>query len=799
MDAFIQDLRYAVRMLLRNPGVTALALLALALGIGANSAIFGVVYAVLLRPLPVRDADRLVTFSLASKKLNVTGAPPGFTTYAAWKREGNFFESIAAAESATAAVSTGGPDETARLWRVTSSFLPTLGVQPALGRNLRPEEDQPGGVRVALVADKFWRSRLNGDSRALGSSVKVDGEPYTVVGVLAPGFHVDGRPADVYVPLAKSLNSQEWLPVNIYARLKPGVTLEKAQAMVDARHLDGGHFAWESRLWFLRDFETRNVRLSLWVLLGAVGLVLLIACSNTATLLLARASARQKEIAVRNALGAGRRRILRQLLTESTVLAMAGGACGVLVAMWCAKLVPLLQHERLPALLDQTRVDGPVLAFTLAVSLLTGFVFGTAPALNAARGNIFSMLKEGGRSGGGKRRTRAWNVLIVSETALAVVLAIGASLLIRTFFYLRDVAPGFSVDNLLTARITPPRAKFTSRDQCIRYWQGAIDQVRRIPGVEAASYASTLPLTGEIRVMTTRIEGRPPSPRPEDNPMMWQRVVDTGFFRTMRIPLRNGRTFNDRDTAAAPFVIVVNQTLARRFWPGQNPIGKHLGGDQDVPLLEVVGVVEDVRAENTTTAALPEVYMHLPQAPPAQIELAVRVDPRMYRNPMALEPAVRRAIALADPAQPVTKFAEMQRLISDRIAPNRLSAQLIAIFAGLALVLAAVGIYGVLSFSVAQRTHEIGLRVALGAGRARVLAMILKEAMLLSAVGVTIGIAGALCLTRVLTSLLFGVGAMATEIYAASGMMLLAISALAAAVPAYRAARVDPLVALRHE
>jgi putative ABC transport system permease protein len=799
MDAFIQDVRYGVRMLLRNPGVTALALLALALGIGANSAIFCVVYAVLLRPLPVRDADRLVTFALSSKKLNVTGAPPGFTTYAAWKRDGNFFESIAASEVGTAAFSAGAAEETVKLWRVTASFLPTLGVQPAIGRNLTAEEDRPGGVRVALVANTFWRGRLNGDPRALGTAVKIDGEPYTVVGVLPPGFHVDGRPADVYVPLAKSLSSEEWLPVNIYARLKPGVTLEKAQALMDERHLDGGRFAWEARLWFLRDFQTRNVRLSLWVLLGAVGLVLLIACSNTATLLLARASARQEEIAVRNALGAGRGRILRQLLTESTVLAVAGGACGVLVAMWCARLVPLIQHERLPALLDQTRVDGAVLAFTLAISILTGLVFGMAPALSAARVNIFGMLKEGGRSAGWKRRTRAWNLLIVSETALAVLLAIGASLLIRTFFYLRDVAPGFSVDNLLTARITPPRAKFTSRDQCIRYWQSAIDQVRRIPGVEAASYASTLPLTGEIWVMTARIEGRPPSPRPEDNPMMWHRVVDTGYFRTMRVPLRSGRTFNDRDTAGAPSVIIVNETLARRFWPGQNPIGKHLGGDQDVPLLEVVGVVEDVRAENTTTAALPEVYLHLPQAPTAQIALAVRVDPRMYRNPMALEPAVRRAIALADPTQPVTKFAEMQRLISDRIAPNRLSAQLIAIFAGLALVLAAVGIYGVLSFSVAQRTPEIGLRVALGAGRGRVLAMILKEAMLLSVVGVALGMVGALGLTRVLTSLLFGVGAMAGEIYAVSGAGLLAISALAAAVPAYRAARVDPLVALRHE
>ena len=373
MRTILGDIRFAARMLLRNPGVTAVAVLALALGTGANSAIFSVVYAVLLRPLPVQDVDRLVTLAMVSEKLHVVGAQPGFSIYAKWRQQGGFFESIAAAAPGTATFSDRG-DTTVKFWRVSAGFLPTLGVGPVLGRNFLEDEDQPGKARVAMVSDSFWRGRLNGDRKALGGAVKVDGQPYTVVGVLPPGFQIDGRPADIYAPFGRSLQSREFLPVNIYARLKRGVSIQQAQAQIDAaRTGDPGPFAWQGRLWMLRDFQVRNVRQSLWVLLGAVGLVLLIACANTATLLLARASARQKELATRAALGADKGRLLRQLLTESGLLSLVGGACGVVVALAAVRAVPLLAHEKLPGLLEQTRVDGAVLAFTMAVALAWDF------------------------------------------------------------------------------------------------------------------------------------------------------------------------------------------------------------------------------------------------------------------------------------------------------------------------------------------------------------------------------------------------------------------------------------------
>jgi putative ABC transport system permease protein len=799
MEALLRDLKYGIRMLLRSPGVTAVAVLALALGIGVNTAIFSVVYAVLLRPLPVRDVDGLVTVAMVSRKLNVSDAQPEFTAYARLKESGRWFKSIAAASPGTAALTIGETEEAVKFWRVTQSFLPALGVAPAVGRNFLPEEDQPGAARVAMLSHGFWQGRLNGDPRALGSTLTVDGQPYSVVGVLPPGFHVDGRPADIYAPVSRSLNSQEALPVNIYARLRPGVTAKQAQAEIDAhtKRQIPSPLGWEPRLWSLRDFEVREVRLSLWLLLGAVGLVLLLACANTATLLLARASTRRKEIALRTALGAGRTRLVRQVLTESTILALLGGACGVLVAMVCVEFVPLLAHERLPGLLEQTRVDGVVLAFTLGLSVLTGLVFGTAPALTAPRMDVYDTLKEGGRSGAGDGRRSGWNILIVTETALALVLAISASLLIRTFFYLRDVAPGFRVDSLLTARITPPPKKFTSREQALAYWEEMIARVREIPGVKAATFAQSLPLTGDHNVANWPVEGYHAA-RPEDAPTQWTRVVEQEYFRTMQIPLLRGRLFTERDDMSAPKVVIVNETFARRYWPDQDPIGKHIGGGE-VPVFEVVGVVGDVRLEESTKAAPTEVLFHSLQGPTGRIALAVRADSSVYRSPLLLEPAVRRAVMSVDSTQPVTQFAEMRQLISDRIAPKRLSAQLIGAFATLALVLAAVGIYGVLSFSVAQRTHEIGVRVALGARRGQVLGMVVGEAALLAVVGIGLGIAAALGLTQVMKNLLFGVSETDPWIFAGSAAALLAIAVVASFVPAHRAARVDPLVALRQE
>lgn len=797
MAPLIQDIRYAGRMYLRNPLIAGLALLALALGTGANSAIFSVVYAALLRPLPVRDVDSLVTIALASEKLRVTGAQPDLSSYWKYRREGRFFDSLAAAAPGTAAFGNQG-DTTVKLWRVTATFLPTLGVAPAQGRNFTAEEDQPGRPRVALVSDSFWYGRLGGDPKLLGSTIRAGGEPYTVIGVLPPGFHVDGRPADIYAPIARSPQSREDLSVNLYARLKPGVTLARAQAELDALAKEGpaGPFAWRPRAWMLRDFQVRDVRLSLWVLLGAAGLVVLLACANTATLLLARANTRRREIATRVALGAGRGRLLRLILTESGLLSLAGGACGLLVALGAVRLVPLLAHERLPGLLEQTRVDGAVLAFTLAVSIATGFLFGAVPAVACLRVDLFSALRQGGSAGLPGRR-RGWNALILVETALALVLAIGAGLLIRTFFYLRDVAPGFRVDNLLSVRITPPRGKFTSQMQCNEYWKAVIERMRAIPGVRSASFAQALPLTGDNWVGKWPVEGVAFA-GPEDIPAMWQYFVDKDYFRTMQIPLRRGRFFNERDNAAAPKAAIVSAGFARRFWPGQEPVGKHLGGGKD-PLLEVVGVVGDVSAEETTKTPPPELYLHFLQFPAVRMTAALRFDPKVYASALELEPAVRRAIAAADPANPPFQVAEMRRIVSDRIASNRLTAQLIAIFAGLALVLAAVGIYGVLSFSAVRRTHEVGLRMALGASRASVVRLIAGEAAVAAIGGIAIGLAGVIALARVIRTMLFGVAVADPLTCAGSAAALLAIAILAAVEPAVRASRVDPMTSLRQE
>ncbi len=795
MQTLFRDIRYAFRMLFAHPAVTAVAVLALALGTGANSAIFSVVYAVLLRPLPVENVDRLVSIALVSEKLRVTGAQPNVNFYADAERTTSSYESVAAAVTGTATLGNG--DTTIRFWRVSASFLPAMGVRPVVGRNFLKEEDQPGSPKVALVSYDFWRGRLN--SGAPGASVVVNGEPYTVVGVVPRGFHVDGRPADVYSSLGARQSAREYLPANIYARLKPGVTLAQAQGELDAlsRNRPPSPLGWRQRVWMMRDFQVRNVRLSLWVLLGAVGLVLLISCANTATLLLARAGARRKEIATRAALGAEKGRLLRQLLTESGVLSVTGGLCGLLVAAAAVRAVPLLAHERLPGLLEQVSVDGTVLAFTMAVSIATGFLFGAVPAVAILRGDLFGTLREGGQSLSPGRR-RAWNALVVAETALALMLAIGASLLIHTFFYLRDVAPGFRTDNLLAVQVTPPRSTFTSPLQCNAYWKNVLEHLRTIPGVEAASFSTVLPLTGDNRVGIWLPEGVQIAD-PRELPPMWNYVVEEGYFRTMRIPLLAGRVFTARDDAAATKVALVNQTFVRRFWPGLNPVGKHLGGGPKEPSFEVIGVVGDVSAEETTKSAPPEVYFHFLQMPAARITAALRADPDVYGTPMALEPAVRRAIAAADPAAPPLQMSEMRRVISDRIAPQRLSAQLIAIFAGLALVLAAVGIYGVLSVGVAQRRHEIGVRIALGAEPHRVLGLIVGEAVLMAGCGIALGAGGALGLTRVMKSLLFGVNAGDPLTYILNSAALLAVAVLASVVPAIRATRIDPIACLRHE
>ena len=795
METFLRDLRYGFRMLLRTPAVSGIAILALALGIGANSAIFSVVYAVLLRPLPVRDAGRVVAIHSYNPKFNIPAINPAYSAFGNWRKQAASFDQMAASSAGTAELELGRSLEKVIFWRVTAGFFPLMGVQPSPGRAFTTQEDLPGAPRVAIISDALWRRAFAAGPAAAGASLKLDGEVYTIVGVAPRGFHIDGKPADVYAPIAQDpADRKHYLAVTAYARLKPGVTLAQAQSDMDAvaKSLDVRNFGWKARVLNLRDSMAQDVRLSLLVLFGAVALVLLIACANIASLLLARSSVRRREIAMRAALGAPRSRLLRQFLTESAVLGLLGGGAGLLLAAWCMRLIPLLENARLPNLLLDTRIDPMVLAFTLFVSLATGLAFGIAPALSGVPSHVQETLQESSRTGRSRARKRLWNVLVVSETALALVLMIGATLLIRSFFYLRDTAPGFRVEGLITVTVAAPRGK-----DAVAFYQQALDRVRAIPGVASATLASCLPLDGDFRAMSLPLEGHQYA-RPQDWPVLWQRAVGEDFFRTLEIPLRRGRVFNRQDVPGAPRVVVINESMAKRYWPGQDPLGKHLGAP-DRDYFEIVGVVADVRHQDATKEGLVEVFFPWRQSPPPSATLAVRVDPRGARNPMRLAPPVARAVAAAGGTSSPPPVRELLETASGRLAPKRLTTGVITVFASLALLLAAIGIYGVLSFTVAQRTHEIGVRIALGAARSGVLRLIVGEAVAVALAGIGIGLAGSLALSRVLRSLLYGVSATDPAVFTAVSCTLLAVAAVAACIPAWRASRVDPVIALRHE
>jgi putative ABC transport system permease protein len=775
MDNFLRDLRYGFRMLRRAPAMSAIAVLALALGIGANSAIFSVVYAVLLRPLPVSQADRLVAIQAYNPKFNIPPINPSYSSYGAWQKQASSFQQMAASWAGTADLATDRSTEKVVWWRVTASFFPVMGVQPALGRWFAPEEDRPGAPRVALLGYDLWQRRFGADRAVIGKTLRLNDETFTIVGVAPRRFHIDGKPPAVYAAIAQDpADRKRYLPITGYGRLRPGVTLAQAQSEMDAvaNRLDERGFGWKARVWNLRDSMAHDVRLSLLVLLGAVGLVLLIACANIASLLLARSSARQREIAIRTAIGAPRSRLLAQFLTESTLLGVLGGAAGLLLAAWSMRLIPLLENDRLPTLLLDARVDPVVLAFTMAISVATGMLFGIAPALSAAPVRVQETLRQRGRK-------RMWSTLVVSETALALMLMIGATLLIRSFFYLRDSAPGFRVDGLLSLAVTAPKGQ-----DAIAHYEQLLAQVRAVPGVISATLATTLPLDGNFQSMSLKIEGLEIA-RPQDFPVLWHRTVESEYFRTLGIPLKRGRFFTPQDRDGATRVAIVNEAMARRFWPGQDAVGKHLGNPAGREYFEIVGVVADVRFQDATKDGLVEVFFPYLQAPPSSAVIAVRADRR-------LAPVIAKTVGGAN-------VRDMLQVASDRLAPKRLTASVIAVFAGLALLLAAVGIYGVLSFTVAQRTHEIGIRMALGAERSGVVRMIVGQAAGLAAIGVAIGVAGALALSRVLATLVFGVSTTDPFVFAEVSATLIAVAAFAAWVPARRAAQVDPVIALRSE
>lgn len=792
-----KDFIFAARNIARNPGLFAAAILTLALGIGANTAMFSVIHAVLLRPLPFKDPDRLVAIHARIPRLKIDGAFVEYNTFVEfWRPRNRSFESMAAFTPGSATLTSGELPERVKTVRVSASFLSVIGGRVARGRDFLPEEDKPGAPRAAILSDGLWKRRFGADRAVIGRSIVLDRNDYTVVGILPADFEL--MPGDVFTPIAHSGARVPGMPaVGTYARLKPGLTLQQAQADVDS--LCAAWLAqypyprdWGAGVVIVRDHMVRNVRSSILVLAVAVALVLLIACANVANLLLARAGARQKEIAIRAALGAGRSRIVRQLLTESALLGTIAAALGVLMA-WGTVRALVAAEVALP-FVRNLAVNLPVLGFTAAATLLTTILFGLAPAVAAARDGVAGNLKEGRGAGESAGRIRFRSGLVVAEVALALLLVIGAALTMRSLARLQAVDPGFNPAGVLTAELALPAASYPQQAARANFFKSVVQRVKAIPGVTGAGLVSHLPFSGAKSGADILVEGAPP-PRPGDQTVAFGRTVDPDYFRTMEVRLLRGRFFTERDAPGALLVGIINESLARRCWPGQDPVGKRFGIGGRGPLVTVAGVVADMR--NTSLADEPDFEYFLPHAmtPAAGMTLVVRST----FDPMRVVPAVRAAVKELDKDVPVSGIKMLADSISHSTSTRRLSVTLFGVFALLALVLASVGIYGVISYSVTRRTHEIGVRIALGAAGGSIARMVVCNALVLGAIGVALGIGGGLALTGLMRNMLFGVSATDPATFTAASVFLLAVCAAAAYIPARRAARVDPLLALREE
>ena len=809
----LHDFRFAIRTLLKTPTFTGAAVLALALGIGANTAIFSVVHTVLLRPLPYSDPDRLVWLWGQHTK---RGVPFHFIRYRDLAQIMNgtpSFESASAYSPApvTLALPGGGQPEQAPAMRVNAGFLRMLGARPRIGRDFAEDDDRPGARPVALISHGLWQRRFGSNPSVAGSPVLLDGVEHTVIGVLPQGFQAFNSTRDVFIPLALGpapVAPAGGISVGGYARLKPGAGRERAQSEVNTvvGRLDPQYFGTsgrEVRLWGAHEFMVRDVRRTLLVLLGAVGLVLLIACANVANLLLARAGSRRREIAVRTALGAGRWRIARQLLAESLLLGGIGGALGLAAAWWGLSALVAGAPQRIP-MIRETRVELPVLWFTVAVSLFTGLLFGLAPAVAASRANVHEDLKEGGRAGESIRRNRTRNLLVMAEVALALVLAVAAGLLIKGFARLLEANPGFNTRGVLAAGISLPGVRYAKGVDRAAFFREVMRQVESQPGVQAAGLVSVLPLSGTDTGRTMHFEGRP-EPGPDEAPTIWWRVATPGYFRAMEIPLRRGRMFGDQDTPDSPRVAVVNETFVRRHFPNADPIGRRMAyglshrpgatGAAPPPWITIVGVVGDVRHNSITQPASDEFFMPYQQEPWPAMTVAARTP----LDPERFAPALRAAVQAVDKDLPVSRVRSMEQILAESISDRRLSVWLLGIFAGVALALAAVGIYGVMSFSVARRTQEIGVRMALGAARSDVLRMVVLQGVRTAAIGLAAGLAAAFAVTRVMKSILYEVTATDPVIFTAVALLVMAVAALASYIPARRATKVEPVAALRYE
>ncbi len=809
LEQLWQDLRYGLRMLAKNPGFTFVAVVTLALGIGATTSIFSVVNAVLLRPLAFRNSGRvcLVMESLPS----FPELAPSYENYRDFRDQSKSFEGIAAEHPQPVTMTGRGDPERLTAQFVSANLFPLLGVNALEGHTFTPDEDRFGGPAVVLLSYGFWQRNFGGERSILGKSVTIDDVSYAVTGILPPGFQVVS-PVDVYLPFepwAHALpDDRNWHPgINAIGRLRDGVSLEHARAEMStiAERLAKQYPTYDAGMGAvvvgLQDRLVQNVRAALLVLLGAVTLVLLIACANIANLLLARAASRHKEIAVRAALGAERWRMLRQLLTESLLLALVGAGLGLLLAQLIMTPLVDLAGNTIPKV-GHIGLDGGVLGFTVAVALLAGISFGLAPALQMAKADIRPALSDASRgSTAGTSRHRMRNILVVAEVALALVLLIGAGLLLRSFARLQDVQPGFQPSNLLVVDVPLSPKLYAKPAERMGFFDQVLERARNLPGVTSVGGALILPVTGSGSAIHFNIQGRPPK-TPHDFILVGYRPVTPEYLQTLRVPLLQGRLFKDSDTERNAYVAVVNEAMAKQYFPGQSPLGKHvqLGAlpDNQVPWMEIVGVVGDMK-QSLASEAPSEMYVPYRQADSIIPVFAMSLVVRTSKDPHQEVSALRGAVHDLNANQPLVNFRTMQESIATSVSDSRFRTTLLGIFAASALLLSVVGLYGLIAYSVAQRTQEIGLRMALGAERKDVLKMVVSQGLKLVLIGVAVGVAGALALSRLLTQFLYGVAPSDPATFVGVASILVVVAVLACWIPARRAMEVDPMAALRYE
>jgi len=809
METLLHDLRFGLRMMLRSPGFTFIALLTLTLGIGANTAIFSVVNTVLLRPLPYHDPNRLVV--LWESQEQVGQESPSLPDLNDWRERNQSFEEMAVARRDNANLTGTGEPERLLVRQVTSNFFSTLGVSPQLGRAISVEEEQTKAP-VALLSNTLWKRRFGSDPGLVGKPVTLYDQQFTVVGILPPEFQFY-TPADVFVPLSFMPDRlkparEEHGGIVAVARLKPAVTRQQAQAEMDviaqALQQEYPKTNKDVRITINSIYTDMvgDVQPSLLVLLGAVAFVLLIACANVANLLLARSAARQKEIAIRSALGASRVRVIRQLLTESIALSLTGGALGLLVAMWGADLLLAVIPNNVPWV-TEIAVDRNVFGFTFTASVVTGIIFGLVPALQASSPDLNETLKEGGRgSSGGRQRARS--VLVVTEVALALVLLIGAGLMLQTFSRLRQIDAGFNPKNLLSMMLSLSPVKYSEGPKARAFFKQLEQRIATLPNVENAAFTTSVPLSGAN--VTSLLLDSESFTSYGDNRLTVQSSVGVGYFQTMNMPILKGRSFTEQETDKTPLVAVIDENMARDLFPDKDPIGQHIKLNEGTIRFEIIGVVGHIKhlswegdAHSKVRYQMYSNYNQIPDEWFAQVTRTMSLVARSKSDPATLIPAIRRQVADVDSDQPIYNLKLMDELISNSMSQQRFAMALLVVFAAVAILLAGVGIYGVTSYSVTQRSHEIGIRMALGARRGDVLNMVVTQLLRLVLIGVAIGLGGAFALTRVMTGLLFGVSATDPITFLITSLGLTGVAVAASFIPALRATKVDPMVALRYE